>query len=339
MDQSITIGLDLAKSVFQVHGVDREGAVVLRRQLRRAQVLAFFERLSPCLVGMEACSGAHHWARELGALGHEVRLMPPAYVKPYVKRGKTDAADAEAICEAVTRPTMRFVPVKSAERQAALLDHKARDFLVRQRTQTVNAIRAHLAEFGIVVAKGIHNLDRLIAASQDVPEAARPALDVLAGQLRDLEERIAEATTRITAAQKDDPLARRLATVPGLGPIASSAFAATTPDVGAFRSARDYAAWLGLTPRAHSSGGKERLGRISKAGNRYLRRLLYLGAMARISARRGRRAAPAGSAPDWLDRMLARKPVKVVAVALAARMARTVWALIAHGSTYRATPG
>jgi transposase len=337
MDQPITIGLDLAKSVFQVHGVDGDGAVVLRRQLRRSQVLAFFERLDPCLVGLEACSGAHHWARELGALGHEVRLMPPAYVKPYVKRGKTDAADAEAICEAVTRPTMRFVPVKTAERQAALLDHKARDFLVRQRTQTVNAIRAHLAEFGIVVAKGIHNLDRLIAAAQDVPAAARPALDLLAGQLRDLEESIEEATVRITAAQKVDTVARRLATVPGLGPIASSAFAATTPDVGAFRSARDYAAWLGLTPRAQSSGGKERLGRISKAGNRYLRRLLYLGAMARISARRGRRAAPTGSASDWLDRMLARKPVKVVAIALAARMARTVWALIAHGDSYRAT--
>ncbi|MEM7730917.1 MAG: IS110 family transposase [Pseudomonadota bacterium] len=339
MDHPIIIGLDLAKTVFQVHGVDAEGRVVLRRQLRRAQVLAFFERLGPCLVGMEACAGAHHWARELTWLGHEIRLMPPAYVKPYVKRSKTDAADAEAICEAVTRPTMRFVPVKSTERQAALLDHKARDFLVRQRTQTVNAIRAHLGEFGIVVAKGIHNLDRLLEAARDAPEAARPALDLLTGQLRDVEERIAEATTRITAAQKDDALARRLATIPGLGPIASSAFAATTPDVAAFRSARDYAAWLGLTPRAHSSGGNERLGRISKAGNRYLRRLLYLGAMARISARRGRRAVPTDQAPDWLDRMLVRKPVKVVAVALAARMARTVWALIARGDSYRALPG
>jgi len=339
MNQPITIGLDLAKSVFQLHGVDTEGRVVVCRQLRRSQVLAFFEKLGPCLVGMEACSGAHHWARELGSLGHEVRLMPPAYVKPYVKRGKTDAADAEAICEAVTRPTMRFVPVKSAEQQAALLDHKARDFLVRQRTQTVNAIRAHLAEFGIVVAKGIHNLDRLIEAAHDVPEAAGPALDLLAGQLRNLEARIEEATACIAKAQRDDPLARRLAAVPGLGPIASSAFAATTPDVGAFRSARDYAAWLGLTPRAHSSGGKERLGRISKAGNRYLRRLLYLGAMARISSRRGRRAAPVDAAPDWLDRMLARKPVKVVAIALAARMARTIWALIARGGSYKALPG
>lgn len=338
MDQSIIIGLDLAKSVFQVHGVDSEGRTIVRRQLRRSQVLGFFERLEPCLVGMEACSGAHHWARELGTLGHEVRLMPPAYVKPYVKRGKTDAADAEAICEAVIRPTMRFVPVKSAERQAALLDHKARDFLVRQRTQTVNTIRAHLSEFGIVVAKGIHNLDRLLEAVNDVPGPARPALDLLVGQLRDLEERIEATTTRVTAAQKADPLARRLATIPGLGPIASSAFAATTPDVAAFRSARDFAAWLGLTPRVHSSGGKERLGRISKAGNRYLRRLLYLGAMARISARRGRRVVPGDKAPDWLDRMLARKPVKVVAIALAARTARTVWALIARGGSYRAMP-
>jgi transposase len=203
----------------------------------------------------------------------------------------------------------------------------------------VNTIRAHLSEFGIVVAKGIHNLDRLLEAAGNVPGAARPALDLLAGQLRDLEERIEAVTARITADQKADPLARRLASIPGLGPIASSAFAATTPDVAAFRTARDYAAWLGLTPRAHSSGGKERLGRISKAGNRYLRRLLYLGAMARISARRGRWAAPTDATPDWLDRMLARKPAKVVAVALAARMARAVWALIARGSSYRATPG
>lgn len=205
MDQPITVGLDLAKSVFQVHGVDAEGRVVVRRQLRRSRVLGFFERLGPCLVGMEACSGAHHWARELAGFGHEVRLMPPAYVKAYVKRGKTDAADAEAICEAATRPTMRFVPVKSAERQAALLDHKARDFLVRQRTQTVNAIRAHLGEFGIVVAKGIHNVDRLLEAARDVPEAARPALDLLADQLTDLEERIEAATARIAVSQKGRP--------------------------------------------------------------------------------------------------------------------------------------
>ena len=335
MDQPITIGLDLAKNVFQVHAVDSKGTIVCRRQLRRAQVLVFFSRLEPCLVGIEACAGAHYWARELTAVGHEVRLMPPAYVKPYVKRGKTDAVDAEAICEAVTRPTMRFVPVKSADRQAALLDHKARDFLVRQRTQIVNAIRAHLGEFGVVVAKGIHNVDRLLDAACDVHATARPALDMLAGQLRETQARIEEVTARISEIQGEDALARRLATVPGVGAISSSAFAATTPDVAAFRSARDYAAWLGLTPQAHSSGGTERLGRISKAGNRYLRRLLYLGAMAQISARRGRREVPADQAPDWLDRMLFRKPVKVVAIALANRMARTIWALIARGGSYR----
>ena len=333
MDQPTIIGLDLAKTVFQVHGVSADGTAVLRRQLRRSQVLAFFSRLETCLIGMEACSGAHYWARELAALGHEVRLMPAAYVKPYVKRGKTDRADAEAICEAVTRPTMRFVPVKSAEAQAALLDHKARDFLIRQQTQTVNTIRAHLAEFGIVVAKGIHNVDRLLAAAEQAPEAARPALDLLAGQLRDLRARIETVTQRIQTAQKTDPLARRLATIPGLGPIASSAFAVTTPDVAAFRSARDYSAWLGLTPKPHSSGGKERLGRISKAGNRYLRRLLYLGAMAQIAARRRGRPGT-----DWLWKMLQRKPVKIVAVALANRMARVVWALVRSGESYRAAP-
>jgi transposase len=333
MDQPTIIGVDLAKTVFQVHGVSGDGTAVLRRQLRRGQVLAFFSRLEPCLIGMEACAGAHHWARELSALGHDVRLMPAAYVKPYVKRGKTDRADAEAICEAVTRPTMRFVPVKSAAAQAALLDHKARDFLIRQQTQAVNTIRAHLAEFGIIVAKGIHNVERLLAAAEQAPEAARPALDLLADQLRDLRDRIETVTKRIEVAQKTDPLARRLATVPGLGPIASSAFAVTTPDVAAFRSARDYSAWLGLTPKPHSSGGKERLGRISKAGNRYLRRLLYLGAMAQIAARRRGRPGT-----DWLWKMLDRKPVKVVAVALANRMARVVWALIRTGDHYRAAP-
>lgn len=286
---------------------------------------------------MKACAGAHHWGREIASLGHEVRLMPPAYVKPYVKRGKTDAVDAEAICEAVTRPTMRFVPVKSAETQAALLDHKTRDFLVRQRTQIINAIRAHMGEFGIVVAKGIQNVERLVAAAQDAPETARAALDMLAEQLEGTQMRIDAVTARIVERQADDALTRRLTTVPGVGAISSSAFAATTPDVRAFRSGRDYAAWLGLTPKAHSSGGKERFGRISKAGNRYLRRLLYLGAMARISARRGRREQSPDAGLDWLDRMLERKPVKLVAIALANRMARTIWALIQRGDSYRAT--
>lgn len=333
MQQPTTVGIDLAKNVFQVHGVDAGGAVVLKRKLRRSQVLAFLEDVEPCLVGMEACAGAHFWARKLAALGHEVRIMPPSYVKPYVKRGKTDAADAEAICEAVARPTMRFVPVKSAERQAALLDHKTRDFLVRQRTQLVNTIRAHLSEFGIVMAKGIHNVERLLAAADDLPEAARPAVDMLADQLRQTQEKIDAVTCRIEAAQKDDPLARRLATIPGVGSVTASAIAATTPEVDNFGNARDYAAWIGLTPQPHSSGGKERLGRISKAGNRYLRRLLYLGAMAQISARRC-----GGPGDDWLWHMLERKPVKVVAIALANRMARVVWALIRNGESYRANP-
>ena len=350
MEQPTTIGVDLAKTVFQVHGVNRAGKAIVKRKLRRTQVLTFFAGLEPCLIGLEACAGAHFWARELAAFGHEVRIMPPSYVKPYVKRGKTDAADAEAICEAVTRPTMRFVPVKSAERQAALLDHKTRDFLVRQRTQLVNTIRAHLCEFGIVVAKGIHNVDRLLEAAKDLPATARPAVDMLADQLRETQEKIDEVTARIEAAQKTDPLAKRLATIPGVGTLTASAIAAScqrhasgvTPEVDNFRSARDYAAWLGLTPQPHSSGGKERLGRISKAGNRYLRRLLYLGASCRrhafgvtaqISARR---CGKPGT--DWLWRMLERKPVKVVAVALANRMARVVWALIRSGESYRANP-
>ena len=333
MEEPTTIGIDLAKNVFQLHGVDASGGAILKRKLRRGQVLEVFARRDPCLVGMEACAGAHFWARELMALGHEVRIMPPSYVKPYVKRGKTDQADAEAICEAVTRPTMRFVPVKSAERQAALLDHKTRDFLVRQRTQLVNTIRAHLSEFGIVVAKGIHNIERLLEAAKDLPAAARPAVDMLADQLRETQEKIDDLTARIESSQKADPLARRLATIPGIGAVTASAIAATTPEVDTFRTARDYAAWLGLTPQPHSSGGKERLGRISKAGNRYLRRLLYLGAMARISARRCRRPGD-----DWLWRMLEKKPVKVVAVALANRMARVVWALIRTGESYRANP-
>lgn len=279
MDELTTIGIDLAKSVFQIHGVREDGTVALRRKLRRGQVLTFFAACPPCLVGLEACAGAHYWARELIALGHDVRIMPAAHVKPYVKRGKTDAADAEAICEAVTRPTMRFVPVKSAARQGALVDPKTRDFLVRQQTRLVNTIRAHLAEFGLVYARGIHNADRLLAMTAEAPEAARPALDLLAEQLRETRDRIKAITDRIAAAQKEDLLARRLATIPGIGTLSSSAFAATTPEVGNFRTGRDYAAWLGLTPRPHSSGGRERLGRISKAGNRYLRRLLYLGAM------------------------------------------------------------
>jgi transposase len=335
MEEVITVGIDLAKSVFQVHGVSSEGSVALRRQLRRGQVLAFFAKLQPCLIGIEACAGAHFWARELAKLGHEVRLMPPSYVKPYVKRGKTDAADAEAICEAVTRPSMRFVPVKTEEQQSILMMHRVRDFLVRQLTQTTNAIRAHLGEFGIVAPKGVHNVERLLAMGEaaNLPESARNPIRLLAEQFRDTKVKVEDVTAEIRTAAQTDETAKRLQTIPGIGPITSSVLAATVPDVSGFRSARDLAAWIGLTPKPHSSGGKERLGRISKMGNRYIRRLLFLGAMAQISARKRR-----GPGEDWLWKMLERKPVKLVAIALANRMARTVWALLRTGESYRVAP-
>ena len=295
MKEITTVGLDLAKNVFQVHAVDTAGMVVIRRQIRRAQMLLFFSRLAPCLIGIEACAGAHYWARELTKFGHEVRLIPPSYVKPFVKRGKTDAADAEAICTAVLQPSMRFVPVKTEAQQAALMSHRARDFLVRQLTQLANAIRAHLGEFGLVVPKGVHNMGRLVAEAEaaELPPEARMPLDLLVGQFADTKGRIDAITADLRRAAEADETARRLQTMPGIGPIAASVLAATLSDVSAFRSARDLSAWLGLTPKPHSSGGKERLGAISKMGNRYIRRLLYLGAMAVISTRR--RADPGGS--------------------------------------------
>ena len=332
MGEIATIGLDLAKSVFQVHAVDESGRVVLRRQIKRAQLLAFFADLGPCLVGMEACSGAHYWARELSKLGHDARLMPPSYVKPYVKRGKTDAADAEAICEAVTRPNMRFVPVKTEEQQAVLMMHRARDFLVRQLTQVSNALRAHLGEFGLVVPKGVQNIERLVtlAEATGLPANALNSVRLLAEQFRDTKVKIEDVTAEISRTSETDAVARRLKTIPGIGPITSSVLAATLPDSSGFKTARDLAAWLGLTPKPHSSGGKERLGKISKMGNRYIRRLLYLGAMGVIAARRRR---PAGV--DWLWQLLERKPVKLVAIALASRNARTVWALLKSGESYQ----
>ncbi|TCM72135.1 IS110 family transposase [Rhodovulum steppense] len=333
MSEVSTIGVDLAKNVFQLHGVDAEGRPVLRRQLRRSQMLEVFQNLPVCLVGMESCASAHYWARELTKLGHEVRLMQPSYVKGYVKRGKTDKADAEAICEAVTRPSMRFVPVKSADRQALLMTHKAREFLVRQQTQTVNAIRAHLGEFGIIVAKGIQNADRLIAACDraDLPAPTRRALNLLADQLIDTQRKIAQLTADIHADAKANDAAQRLQTIPGIGPITASALVAALPDVSDFRSGRDLSAWIGLTPKPHSTGGKERLGRISKMGNRYLRRLLYLGAIAQVSARR--RGEPG---EDWLWKIAERKKPKQAAIALANRMARTAYALLKNGTQYQA---
>jgi transposase len=335
MEEITTIGLDLAKNVFQVHGVDATGRVVLRRKLRRAEVLDFFVTLPPATVGMEACGGAHFWARELGRLGHEVRLMPPAYVRPYVKRGKTDAADAEAICEAVTRPNMRFVPAKTEAQQAVAVELKTRELLVRQRTQAVNALRAHLSEYGIIAAQGAAKLADLVAVVRDaedrrLPHMAREVLLELVGQIESLDGRIERLDRQTIRRVREDETARRLATIPGIGAITAAALQGLVPDVRGFRSARHFAAWLGLTPRPHSSGGKERLGRISKQGNPMLRRLLVLGATARL---RHAKRVPEGA--SWAGRLLARRPFKVVAVALANKMARIAWALLSKGGTYR----
>jgi transposase len=335
MEQSTTIGLDLAKNVLQVHGVDAAGKVVVRKPLRRAEVLRFFERLPPCLVGIEACGTAHHWARELTKLGHTVRLMPPAYVNPYVKRGKTDAADAEAIAEAVTRPTMRFVAVKTTEQQAVLMLHKVRDLLVRQRTMLINALRGHLAEFGIVAARGPGGVSAAIAAlpeGQDcLPELARQMLHALIDQIRVIGIAIAKAEQRIIAWHRASQASRRLATIPGIGPITASAIAAAVLKATLFRSGRQFAAWLGLTPRAHSSGGKQRLGGISKQGDSYIRRLLVIGATAVIRCARRDNASK-----SWAAKLLERKPARVVSVALANKTARIAWAILARNQSYTA---
>lgn len=331
MNEVSTVGVDLAKNVIQIHGVDSDGKVVVRRQLRRSQFLAFFEERPGCLIGIEACSGAHHWGRQLQEMGHEVRLMPPSYVKPYVKRNKTDAADAEAICEAVTRPSMRFVPVKGEADSAALVLHRARDFLVGQITQVGNAIRAHMAEFGIVTAKGSKRVAILAGQLDKVPGPARLPLQALFDQLAETQARIDRLTDEIEEVHRQNEVSRRLASIPGVGVLTATAIAATTPDVSNFGSARDYAAWLGLTPKQHSTGGKPRSGGISKMGNRYIRRLLYLGAMAQIMVRRRLR----NPGTDWLSRKLATKETRVVAIALANRMARTIYALLRDGTSYR----
>jgi transposase len=330
-----TVGLDLAKHVFQVHAVDAEGRVVVRKALRRAQMKPFFEKLPRCLVGVEACGTSHYWARELIALGHDVRLMPPAYVKPYVKRGKTDAADAEAICEAVTRPMMRFVPVKSREQQAIMSLHRTRSLLVKQRTQSINMMRAVLAEFGINIPEGLERalqLARQVTAggSQDVPEAAGAMIEILAQQALSTHSQMLEIDRRLIRLQQSDEMAQRLATIPGIGPVGATALAAAVSDPSQFRSGRQFAAWLGLTPLQNSSGGKERMGGISKMGDKYLRRLLVIGATSLV-----RRAKHKPETADpRLVRLLARKPVRVATVAMANKMARIVWALLLRGGVY-----
>jgi transposase len=336
MEQVSTIGLDLAKNVFEVHGRHASGQVWLRRSLRRGQVEKFFAGQPRAVVAMEACASAHHWGRVLGRLGHEVRLMPPLYVKAYVKRNKSDRIDAAACCEAASRPDMRFVAVKSVEQQAALSLHRSRDLLVRQRTQLGNALRALLSEFGMVAGKGRAGLSRLIeqvrAGSLELPEAAQLAAASLAEQAMSLEAASARLERRIVELAKADRRARLLQTAPGVGPLGAHATVATVPDPSLFKSGRDFAAWLGLTPRITGTGGKTRCGHITKQGNQTLRRLLVLGATAWL---RQVKAHPEKGSP-WLRGMLARRPIKVVAVAQAARTARILWAMLRDDQPYRA---
>jgi transposase len=334
MGQVVTIGLDIAKSVFQVHGVDAVGEVVFRRQVRRPQMLQFFAKQPACLVGIEACASAHYWGRELSRLGHRVRLMPPSYVKPYVKRQKNDAADAEAICEAVTRPTMRFVEVKSPEQQSVMALHRVRLMLMRQRIQLSNAIRGHMAEFGLIAPIGREGLQGLIslleAADPRVPEAAGGCLQMLAAQLRLVNLQILETDRQIRTSARATEVGRRLMSIPGVGPLLASALVATVADPKAFKSGRNLAACIGLVPKQNSSGGKERLGGITKQGDRYLRQLLVVGALAVV-----RYAERHGTRRPWLVQLLARRSTKVATVALANKTARMAWAIMTSGESYR----
>jgi transposase len=336
MQTITTIGLDIAKSVFQVHCVDADGQIVTRRQLKRRYVLTFFEKLPPCLVGIEACASAHHWSRELQVLGHTVKLMPPAYVKPYVKRHKNDATDAEAICEAVTRANMRFVVTKTPEQQSCLTLHRTRHLLMRQQTSVINAIRAHLAEFGIVAPVGRQGVEQLLGVAADaedkrLPEVARTCVAALGAQLRMLKAQILEFDRMIRAWHRSNEASKRLDQVPGVGPVLATALVASVADPRAFRSGRDFSAWIGLVPKQNSSGGKERLGNISKRGDRYLRSLFTTGALAviRYAKIHGTKHRP------WLTALLARRPTKVAAIALANKLARMAWAMMAKGERYR----
>ncbi|WP_066793546.1 IS110 family transposase [Sphingomonas soli] len=328
------IGLDIAKSVFQLHGVDDAGATVLQKRLTRARLLPFFEKLPPCLIGIEACATSHFWARELTRLGHEVKLMPAQYVKPYVKRQKNDMADAEAIAEAVTRPSMPFVGPKSPDEQSAMMLHKVRLMLTRQLTMITNAIRAHMAEFGIVAPVGRGGVDRLLAIVDDdtderIPMQARSCLQMLVAQLRLVKLQILDNDRQVLALARSTELGCRLMEVPGIGPLVASALIACVPDPSMFRCGRNMAAWLGLVPKQNSSGGKERLGSITKAGNRYLRQMLFAGAMAVI------RRAMQGTRRTWLIRLLERRRPKIAAIALANKNARIAWAMMMSGEHYR----
>ena len=336
MEAITTIGLDIAKSVFQVHGVDANGHLVIRRQLKRRHVLAFFQKLPPCLIGIEACATSHYWSRQLQALGHTVRLMPPAYVKPYVKRQKNDAADAEAICEAVTRANMRFVETKTAEQQSCLTLHRTRHLFIRQQTSVINAIRAHLAEFGIVAPVGRNGIEELLHVVADpndqrVPEITRACVAALGAQLHRLREQILAFDRMIMAWHRSSATSKRLDEIPGVGPTLATALVASIADPKAFRSGRDFSAWIGLVPKQHSSGGKEKLGSISKQGDRYLRSLFTTGALAVI---RYAKIYCTKHRP-WLTALLARRPTKVAAIALANKIARMAWAMMTKGERYK----
>ena len=336
MGEVSTIGLAIAKAVFQVHGVDGGGAVTIRKRISRSKLLEFFGDLPPCLVGIEAFPSAHHWGRELQLLGHTVKLMPPSYVKAYLKRSKNDANDAAAICEAVTRPSMRFVPIETKEQQTALMLHRTRQLLVRQRTMLSNALRGHLAELGIVSAKGRHGTAELLritadGADQRVPSSARGILDVLAQQYSAIGAEIGLIDKSILAWHRSCEASRRPAEIPGIGPIVATALVAEIGDWKAFRSGRNLAAWIGLVPKQHTTGGKDRLGSITKQGNRYLRWLLVIGATAviRYAQKHGTKNRP------WLGRLMERRPAKVAAIALANKIARTAWAIMVHGDRYK----
>jgi transposase len=334
MKSFIRIGVDLAKNFFQVHGIEVEGGAAVSRKLTRGKFREFFKRISPCRVGMEACGSAHYWGRELTAMGHEVVLIAPAYIKPYVKRGKNDAVDAAAICEAMSRSEMRFVPIKSADQQATLMLHKTRDQMVKQRTMNVNALRGHLAEFGLIAPKGIHRLDELLVlarAEGALPDEARWAVDVLTLHIQQLDTHIDRLEKDIVKAAAKSPTIRLLKEIPGVGPLIASAIAASYPDPGVFKSARDFSASLGLTPNQHCTGGKEKLGSITKMGNQYLRKMLVVGctSVLRVTAKYK------GALAEWILAMKARKPDRHAAVALANKIARTCWAIMSTGEHFR----
>ena len=329
-----SVGLDLAKHVFQVHAVDGTGKVIVAKALRRRELLAFFASLPPCLIGMEACGSAHHWGRELSALGHEVKLIPPAYVKPFVKRQKNDANDAAAIHETLSRPGLRFVKVRSVENQAVLMQHKAREMLVQQRTQLLNGLRGHLTEIGVIAAQGACNMRSLGAliheGDESIPAGVCASLLPLVEQIAHLDAAIGEIDTDIAAQAKADPVSNRLMSIPGIGPVTASALAATIADPSAFSGPREFAAFLGLVPRQHSSGGKARLGRITKMGNAYLRKLLVVGAHA-VLVHQARHDDPLRR---WVRHLLATKPFKLVAVATANKLARMAFAVMRQGTRY-----